>query len=108
MRWRELYLSAFDHVVLVGQSLRAAFTWMLSSSFDALSMSCWVGREVTHVAHRHGAGLLACPISDGDFCAVVLSVAGISPKAGDSAISNSIASYFPLLHGRFQPAFQKP
>jgi hypothetical protein len=38
-----LYLTTFKHVVLVGQSLRAAFTWLRSSSFDASSMS-WLGR----------------------------------------------------------------
>lgn len=49
----------------------------------------WVNREVGHVAHRHGADSFACPFSDGDFCAVVLRVAVISPKAGDAAISNA-------------------
>lgn len=43
MRWKELYLTDFDHVVLLGQSLRAAFTWLRSSSFDASSKS-WMGR----------------------------------------------------------------
>ena len=49
----------------------------------------WVDREVGHVAHRHGADSFACLFSDGDFCAVVLRVAVISPKAGDAAISNA-------------------